>query len=241
MRQTLLNDAALALSRVLMFHRIQHGFFGGFAILAKGGHYRESKDLDVLVAADKATIISILSNKRGWLQIPTAREDYVAFFWKANEYAPSEPTSSSMVLVEMFVSSVGNNRTRFPLAKNVVLKGDLMGTSYVPILSEEYLLRGKINAAAARAKAGDAMDIVWLVQNYGDRDLRAVVRGVDKRVLGLAVKRHPELRKVLERIGVQTRGALWTVRKHKVEGTYQTPENWGVQSGLGWVPPPVSC
>ncbi|TGZ79904.1 hypothetical protein EX30DRAFT_71522 [Ascodesmis nigricans] len=240
MHQTLLNDAAIALSRVLTFHRIPHGFFGGFAILATCGsnHYRESKDLDVLVSASKTTILNLLSSKRSFLPIPSIRDDYVAFFWKSNDYDTGKPTSTSVVLVEMFVSCVGNSRTRFPVTKNTVLRGEIMGCSYVPILSEEYLLRGKISAAAGRVKKGgaDVMDIMWLIENYKDRDLKAIVQGVDKRVLGLAVKRHPQLKKVLESIGVHTRGALWTVRKQKIEGTCQTPETWGVQSGLGWMP-----
>ena len=42
-----LADAAIALSRILTFHRIHHGFFGGFAILSTTtSPARETKDLD---------------------------------------------------------------------------------------------------------------------------------------------------------------------------------------------------
>ncbi|KAL7266359.1 hypothetical protein RUND412_011097 [Rhizina undulata] len=246
MQQSILNDAALALSRILTFHRVQHGFFGGFAILAKGARHRESKDLDVLVSATKEEIVSILSSKRGWLEIPQSREDYVAFFWNNAEFSPrryrqcvaldSDSESEceddmkevDFVLVEMFV---GQKRGMFPGVRNQVLRGNHMGTSYVQILEEAYLFRGKINACATRGKQSDVQDVAYLIANYGS-ELKDVAKSMDKRVIGLALKRHPQLTKDLRKLGVGCRGARWGVRGVKVEDR-MVPGCWDVQRGLG--------
>ncbi|KAI5776535.1 hypothetical protein EDC01DRAFT_681975 [Geopyxis carbonaria] len=238
MQQSLLSDAALALSRILTFHRISHGFFGGFAILACGGTHRESKDLDVLVSAPKSTITSLLTTARGYLEIPQAREDYVAFFWQP----PTDTTA--MVLVEMFCGHAGT--AAFPLAKHTVN----LGRSYVPILTSEYLLRGKLNAAAARHKSGDAQDIQFLCATY-PLELRAALaapgRMVDKKLVAAAVKRHPCLAKALEKVGalggVRARGitakASFGLRAKRA-GDVVPPGVWGVHRGLGWeLPSPV--
>ena len=49
MLQDRLNDAAIALSRVLSDARIKFGIFGGYAIAVLGGQ-RESKDIDCVAA-----------------------------------------------------------------------------------------------------------------------------------------------------------------------------------------------
>jgi len=232
MHQAVLNDAALALSRILTFHRIHHGFFGGFAILAKGaGHRPETKDIDVLVSAKKHEVVNILSNKRGWLEIPHVRDDYVAFFWNPSEFYDDDVLSSEkgLVLVELFV---GQQREKFPLSKHQVLRGNTMGTSYIPVLSEEYLFRGKLIAAASRMKASDVQDIQYLVTSYG-KQLKGAVTKADKGTVGLAVRRHPQLRKMLEKVGIETRGALWGARRKKVCAIADMPKLYDVQRGLG--------
>lgn len=108
MRQSTLTSAAVALSTVLTSHRISHAFFGGWAVIAKGAD-RESKDLDVLVKAEKDDIVTLLTkdirNLRGedvgsWMVIPQSRSDYVAFFWKPSSSA------AEMVLVELFIGKL---------------------------------------------------------------------------------------------------------------------------------------
>lgn len=76
-----LNDAAIAVSKVLTEHGIQHGVFGGWAVATLGGP-RESKDIDCLVATNRATSLDLLDKKHGFVLIPQMREDYVAFFWQ---------------------------------------------------------------------------------------------------------------------------------------------------------------
>ncbi|KAA8908925.1 hypothetical protein FN846DRAFT_898460 [Sphaerosporella brunnea] len=249
MHHTHLSDAALALSRILTFHRIHHGFFGGFAILSTSPcPARETKDLDVLVSATKATIISLLSQRHGWLEIPQNREDYVAYFYR-NPYATSSASSfdssttsteeeekpAPMVLVEMFV---GHQASRFPVSKNCVLRGRHMGTSYIPILREEYLFRGKLNAAATRGKPGDVSDILYLIEQYGDT-IRERLDGLDKTVVNEAVRRHPELRRPLRKVGIHAARApvRWPVGKKSKDKTVFAvipAKTWDVHRGLGW-------
>ncbi|KAF8539531.1 hypothetical protein BDD12DRAFT_91696 [Trichophaea hybrida] len=250
MHHTLLCDAALALSRILTFHRIHHGFFGGFAILSTtSSPSRETKDLDVLVSSSKSSITSLLSARHGWLEIPQSREDYVAYFYKSPHSSSSSSTFSSssseeeqeeerpepMVLVEMFV---GHQASRFPVLQNCILKGKHMGVSYVPILDPEYLFRGKLHAAATRGKQGDALDILYLVESYGN-ELREAAGGMDKTVVKHAVQRHPELRRALEMVGVRTGkrsvSERWRVGKRKEKVLGNVPAGvFDVHRGLGW-------
>ncbi|KAI5789285.1 hypothetical protein FPQ18DRAFT_261628 [Pyronema domesticum] len=228
MHHTLLSDAALALSRILTFHRIHHAFFGGFAILSTtSSPSRETKDLDVLVSATKEHITSLLSARHGWLEIPQAREDYVAYFYKS-----PHKTNTPMVLVEMFV---GHQASRFPVSQNCILKGRHMGVSYVPILDPSYLFRGKLHAAATRAKQGDALDILYLVREYGT-ELKERLDGVDKTVVKQAVQRHPELRRALEKVGIKT-GSRWrhcVGKKNEGPLANQPAGLFDVHRGLGW-------
>jgi len=229
MHQSILNDAALAVSRILTFHRIHHGFFGGFAILAKGaGHRPETKDIDILVSAKKQEVVNILSNKRGWLEIPHVREDYVAFFWNPSEFYDDDELEKGLVLVELFV---GQQRSKFPLSKNQVLRGNALGMSYIPILNEEYLFRGKLIAAASRVKASDVQDIQYLISTHG-KQLRGAVTKADKGTIGSAVRRHPQLRKMLEKVGIETRGALWGARRKKADMIEGMPKLFDVQRAL---------
>jgi len=108
MHQSTLDAAAIALSTVLGSRKIQHAFFGGWAIISKGSD-RESKDLDCLVKADKDEIVQLLTKDvkslHGedvgvWIEVPQGRSDYVAFFWK-NTAAAGE-----MVLVECFTGMI---------------------------------------------------------------------------------------------------------------------------------------
>ena len=98
MIQGRLNDAAIALYRILSEAGIKHGIFGGYAIGALGGP-RESKDIDCIAAVSKQEIIGILDGKQGFEYLPQSREDYVAFFWS------DKPGKERSVLVEMFVEN----------------------------------------------------------------------------------------------------------------------------------------
>lgn len=90
-----LNDAAIALHRVLANNNIQFGVFGGYAIATLSGP-RESKDIDCLAAVEKQQILKILDNKDGFVSIPQTGQDYVACFWS------NSSNRERAVLVEIF-------------------------------------------------------------------------------------------------------------------------------------------
>ena len=94
MIQSRLNDAAIALNRVMAAANIKYGIFGGYAVTTLGGP-RESKDVDCLASANKEQIITLLDGKEGFKYINQARVDYVAF---------EKPKDPRAVLVEIFVA-----------------------------------------------------------------------------------------------------------------------------------------
>ena len=98
MHQGRLNDAAIALHRVLSANLIKFGIFGGYAIATLGGP-RESKDVDCLASVNKQQIISLLDGEAGFQAIPQSRQDYVAFLWS------DKPNRDRAVLVEIFCES----------------------------------------------------------------------------------------------------------------------------------------
>lgn len=95
MIQDRLNDAAIALCRVLDNAQIHFGIFGGYAVAVMGGP-RESKDIDCLAAVTKEQAVKLLDGVDGFSVIPQTREDYVAFLWS------DQPDRKHAVLVEIF-------------------------------------------------------------------------------------------------------------------------------------------
>jgi len=95
MRLSRLNDAAIALSRLLDTAGIKFGIFGGYAIAVMGGQ-RESKDIDCVAALTKQQVIAMLDGKEGFVAVPQTREDYVAFLWS------NTTNRQNAVLVEIF-------------------------------------------------------------------------------------------------------------------------------------------
>jgi hypothetical protein len=107
MIQQRLNDAAIALHRVLHEAGIKHGIFGGFAICSLGGP-RESKDIDCIASVSKHQIIQQLNGKQGFQFIDQARDDYVAFLWS------DKPNRQNAVLVEIFVEQFQGKTNPLP-------------------------------------------------------------------------------------------------------------------------------
>ena len=95
MHQARLNDAAIALHRLLSSHHVNFGIFGGYAVATLGGP-RESKDVDCLASVNKQQIITLMDGKAGFQAIPQSRQDCVAFLWS------EKPNRERAVLVEIF-------------------------------------------------------------------------------------------------------------------------------------------
>ncbi|KAJ6264914.1 hypothetical protein Dda_1067 [Drechslerella dactyloides] len=223
MRQSTLTSAAVALSTVLTSHRISHAFFGGWAVIAKGAD-RESKDLDVLVKAEKDDIVNLLTKGmvglKGedvgtWMVIPQSRSDYVAFFWKAT------PTSTEMVLVELFIgtfklstiSSFGKRKTnssclgpktKIPSTVSLIVDG----VHAVPVIDTPSLFRGKLSACAFRSKPNDCSDLIFLATSCAHQLPSDTIKKIDTKVIGMAIKRYPDLIESLEGLGISTRKAI---------------------------------
>ena len=96
MLQGRLNDAAIALYRVLIAANIKHGCFGGFAIGAIGGN-RESKDIDCIASINKQELVAMLDGANGFRYVDQDRDDYALFFWS------DKPDRAQAVTVEIFV------------------------------------------------------------------------------------------------------------------------------------------
>lgn len=107
MIQSRLNDAAIALSKVLTEASIRHGIFGGFAVTVLGGP-RETKDVDCLASASKEQIVALLNGRDGFTFIPQPSPDYAAFLWSA------KPGDRRNVLVELFVDTFQGRLPYFP-------------------------------------------------------------------------------------------------------------------------------
>jgi hypothetical protein len=90
-----LNDASIALNKILQRAGVRHGIFGGYAIAVLGGQ-RESKDIDCVASVTKQQILNIMDGKDGFVAVPQTRQDYVAFLWS------DRPDRSQAVLVEIF-------------------------------------------------------------------------------------------------------------------------------------------
>jgi hypothetical protein len=105
MIQERLNDAAIALHRILSRANVRFGIFGGYAIGVLGG-VRESKDIDCIASISKQQIIILLDGKEGFAAILQSRQDYVAFLWS------DKPDRSNAVLVEIFCEQVTGESRR---------------------------------------------------------------------------------------------------------------------------------
>ncbi|KAK6222222.1 hypothetical protein QIS74_04477 [Colletotrichum tabaci] len=161
MIQGRLNDAAITLHRVLRQEGISFGIFGGYAIGAIGG-VRESKDIDCLASVSKDQIIRVLNSREGFQAIPQSRQDYVAFLW--SDHADRR----NAVLVEIFCE-------KFPGAqfsmenvpcRPISIQGISFGPGTSSFLDPFYLFKGKLRAAATRAKFHDSADLRMLASRH---------------------------------------------------------------------------
>ncbi|KZF23719.1 hypothetical protein L228DRAFT_246561 [Xylona heveae TC161] len=166
MVQERLNDAAIALYRILRQANVKSGIFGGYAIAVLGG-LRQSKDIDCIASISKAQIISLLDGKDGFAAIPQSRQDYVAFLWS------DKPDRSNAVLVEIFCEQfAGSQYTMRDIQASLrTVNGQRLGTGLASVLDPFYLFKGKLRAAATRAKYHDSFDLRWLGDQKGSFSL----------------------------------------------------------------------
>lgn len=200
MIQARLNDAAIALCEILEAANIKQGIFGGYAIGCLGGP-RESKDIDCLAAISKPEIVALLHGSDGFAAVPQTREDYVAFLW-------SEEAHVRSVLVEVFVSDFKG--AGFGMDSVVPMKhqvtGQIFGTRTINLLSPFLIFKGKVFAAARRAKFLDSADLRWLENNAGPV-IQQEAHHLPLEEVGLAMKRYSILDRVFLRLGINVEAA----------------------------------
>ncbi|EQK99582.1 hypothetical protein G6O67_005588 [Ophiocordyceps sinensis] len=201
MIQARLNDAAIALHRVLDTAHVNFGIFGGYAIGALGG-VRESKDIDCLASVSKDEIMEILDRKQGFQAIPQSRQDYVAFFWS------DKPDRSHAVLVEIFCERFPGSRYSMDNVPRsaVVIEGLALGQDISYFLDPFHLFKGKLRAAATRAKFHDSADLRMLAGKY-EPVIKSRAGELDLGYVGLAIKRYVELERLFDRLGVDIQRA----------------------------------
>ncbi|KAI1108469.1 ser/Thr protein phosphatase [Nemania sp. NC0429] len=196
-----LNDAAIALHRILSREGINFGIFGGYAIGAVGG-VRESKDVDCLASITKAQVIQLLDNQEGFRVIPQSREDYVAFFWS------DQSDSRNAVLVEIFCEQFPGARYTMQgvICNTMVIKGVSFSEGTSCFLDPFYLFKGKLRASAARNKFHDSVDLRMLISRY-ESIIKPRVNELNLEYIGLSIKRYPELERLFNQLGVDVEKA----------------------------------
>ncbi|KAF2459393.1 hypothetical protein BDY21DRAFT_189807 [Lineolata rhizophorae] len=205
MRQNRLNDAAIVLQRVFSQAGIKFGIFGGYAIGVLGG-FRETKDIDCMVAASKNEVLKLLQRKDGFIAVPQKRQDYIAFLW-SNRHGKEYP-----VLVEIFCETFPEAVFSMGKVPTVTLPivGQAFGAGQSTFLDPVYIFRGKLQAAGQRGRYHDAADLRWLEQRFR-KSLRQSKCLFNIQDVGLAMARYPELEPLFERLGINTLAASLTV------------------------------
>ncbi|KAM4054324.1 ser/Thr protein phosphatase [Hirsutella rhossiliensis] len=225
MIQARLNDAAIALHRALDTAHIIFGIFGGYAIGALGG-VRESKDVDCLASVSKDEIVEILDGKAGFQAIPQSRQDYVAFFWS------DKTDRNNAVLVEIFCEKFPGSRYMMGNVprRALVIEGLSLGRDLSYFLDPFYLFKGKLRAAATRAKFHDPADLRMLAGKY-ENVIKPRAHELDHGYAGLALKRYVELERLFDRLGVDVQRAKDVVKNCDLD-KLPAPTLGDVQRGI---------
>ena len=219
--------AALSSTTFLARHYLPHAFFGGFATTLLGCQ-RPTKDIDILVHTTKQHLVSLLASsdhdRKIWLEVNQAREDYVAYLWKG--------LPDSIVLVEFFFLP---QQAKLP----PTYEHRHFGTSkLLPLLNPFHLFLGKLAAAAGRSKPTDLDDLVFLLGHF-PRDIERGLRDLPLRSRSLhrwgIVKTDRKGRtEVLQLLGEVSRTS-WEVRRAVIHAGLKVPASMKA----GWSDEPV--
>ncbi|KAI9763440.1 MAG: hypothetical protein M1840_000523 [Geoglossum simile] len=216
MRQARLNDAAIALSKVLVANEVKHGIFGGCAVAALGGPC-EAKDVDCLVASDKPQMMNLFGGEDSICPIG---EDFVFFRWDSESDDP--------VLVELSLVSPSAMQSVVP--RELRVRGESTGEGSTYILDEVCIFKGKLRAAAVRSKESDLADLAYLESTFHDK-LWMSASQFNQHYVGLAVRRYPKLAEVFQRVGVDVVAAANGVKGVSLDDLWR-PQPGDVQRSL---------
>ena len=83
----------------------------------------------------------------------------------------------------------------------VAINGASLGNGTALFLDPVYLFKGKLRAAATRAKFHDSADLRWLEGRFR-QTIQAKRAELNSQYAGLAMKRYPELEPLFIRLGI---------------------------------------
>ncbi|SPQ23065.1 abae4c8e-ebd4-469e-b4b8-e04d43b8f7ae [Thermothielavioides terrestris] len=145
MLQERLNDAAIALHRVLEKTDVDFGIFGGHAVAAMGG-LRMSKDVDCLVSTSKDKIVELLNGKEGFVAFPQNQPDYERFLWS------DDKDLRNPVQVEIYCAEFPGSQHAMAGVRTdtLLIEGLSQGEGVSRFLEPFRVFKGKLSAAATR-------------------------------------------------------------------------------------------
>jgi hypothetical protein len=116
------------------------------------------------------------------------------------------------------------------VSKQLQVHGERLGKGLTYILDEVYIFKGKLRAAAIRAKPDDGTDLAYLESVYRNK-LHTCAGQFSQYYAGLALKRYPDLMQVFERVGVDVETAAKRVEGLSLEAL-PPPQHGDVKNGL---------
>ncbi|CAK4031392.1 Hypothetical predicted protein [Lecanosticta acicola] len=206
-----LSDVAIVTHRIFAPRGIDFGFFGGFAINLLGGN-RTSKDLDCAVDMDKEEIVELFEQFPHFQYLGNTRGDVAKFML-------------GEVLLEMFPTPM--EQLRGNTGQTIVRGTNASGTT--TILDPCAVFKGKLAAAAGRAKFTDAADLLLLAGRF-EEPLKERCRELNQTLAGLAMKRYPHLELAFARLGIDIERCKRLVEDSDLQQLPAIPR--AVQAGL---------
>ncbi len=112
----------------------------------------------------------------------------------------------------------------------VAITGQALGNGRASFLDPVYIFKGKLRAAATRAKFHDSANLRWLETRYSAQ-IQARRGELILDHVGLALKGYPELANLFARLGVDLNGARYAARNLH-PNQLPAPAPGDVQQGL---------
>ena len=116
-------------------------------------------------------------------------------------------------------------------SQSISVSGQILGTATTKLLDVPLIFKGKLVAAASRAKYSDAADLLYLEGRYGSR-IKPRQKEYNLRCIGLALKRYPHLEHAFRRLGFNVQKAKEEAEDLELSDGLAGPALNQVQNGL---------
>lgn len=113
----------------------------------------------------------------------------------------------------------------------VQVRGEKSGIRPTKILDVVFLYKGKLQAAATRAKHSDAADLLYLEGEH-QATLKTHKSQFSRHHVGMALKRYPHLEHSFGRLGLDLKACKETAKDVDLQALPATPAPNAVQNGL---------